>query len=99
LCCARIHSHVSGNGRVSFPVDVASATQTMALAASDLGLATSWLTGFREPAVREAASIPSDVPIVAILAVGYPDGLEALTARVEPATVIAWERWSAEERS
>jgi nitroreductase len=99
LCCARIHSHVSGNGRVSFPVDVAAAAQTMALAAADLGLATSWLTGYREPAVREAADIPSDVPIVAILAVGYPDGLEPLSERTDAGDVLAWERWTAEERS
>jgi nitroreductase len=99
LCCARIHSHVSGNGRVSFPVDVAAATQTMALAAADVGLATSWLTGFREPSVREAADIPADVPIVAILALGYADGLEPLSERTDAATVIAWERWTAEERA
>lgn len=97
LCCARIHSHVSGNGRVSFPVDVAAATQTMMLAAADLGLATSWLTGFREPAVREAAGIPRDIPVVAVLAIGYPDGLESLTERTRVEDVVSWERWVDEE--
>jgi len=99
LCCARIHSHVSANGRQSFPVDVAAATQTMTLAAADLGLATSWLTGFREPAVREAAGVPADVPIVAVLAVGYPDGLEPLAEREAVGKVVSWERWEDEERS
>lgn len=99
LCCARIHSHVSANGRQSFPVDVAAATQTMTLAAADLGLATSWLTGFRESAVREAAGVPADVPIVAVLAVGYPDGLEPLAEREPIGKVVSWERWEDEERA
>lgn len=93
LCCARIHSHVSGNGRASFPVDLSAATQTMALAAADLGLATSWITGYREAAVRELTEVPSDVPIVAILALGYPEGLKAVPERRSEQEVIAWESW------
>lgn len=93
LCCARIHSHVSGNGRASFPVDLAAATQTMVLAAADLGLATSWITGYREPAVRELTDVPSDVPVVAILALGYPEGLKTLPERRADGEVIAWESW------
>lgn len=92
-CCARVHSHVSGVGRPSHPVDLAAATQNMVLAAADLGLSTSWLTGFREPRVRELLGIPGDVPVVALLAVGYPEGLAPLPERVDRDEVVAWEEW------
>lgn len=92
-CCARIHSHVSGTGRPSHPLDLAAATQNMVLAAADLGLATSWLTGFRESSVREALGIPDPVPVVAMLAVGYPDGLEPLPDRIPREDAVAWDRW------
>lgn len=95
-CCARIHSHVSGTGRPSHPLDLAAATQTMVLTAADLGLSSTWITGFRESTVREALEIPGDVPVVAMLAVGYPEGLEPLPDRRPEEQVVAWERWDGE---
>lgn len=96
LCCAEIHSHVSGTGRLSYPVDLAAAAQSMMLAAADLGLAASWIPGFRERDVREAVGIPDDVPVVAILALGYAEGFEALPERRSEEEVIAWDRWGRE---
>lgn len=93
LCCARIHSHISGSGRASFPIDLAAAMQTMAIAAADLGLHTSWISGFRESQVRSIVGIPNDVPIVGILGLGYPDGLEPLPERRAVEDVISWDRW------
>jgi len=98
VCCARIHSHVSGNGRPSHPVDLAAATQSMVLSAADLGLASSWITGYREPIVRDVLGIPSDVPIVAILALGYPEGFRAPGMRLPREEVVAWESWTGEGR-
>ncbi len=96
LCCARIHSHVSGTGRPSHPADLAAATQSMMLAAADLGLAASWIPGFREGVVRDAVGAPRDVPIPGIVAIGYADGFQRLPARRPPEEVIAWDRWSGE---
>jgi nitroreductase len=96
-CCARVHSHVSGTGRPSHPVDLAAATQNMVLAAADLGLATSWLTGFREAAVREALDVPDPVPVISMLALGYPDGFGSLPERLDWDEVVAMERWRPEE--
>ncbi|MGH7540437.1 MAG: nitroreductase family protein, partial [Gemmatimonadota bacterium] len=81
-CCARIHSHVSGSGRPSWPADLAAATQTMMLAAADLGLHASWISGYREPDVRSVLGIPADVPVAALFALGYPEGLAPLPERV-----------------
>lgn len=94
--CARIHSHVSGHGRVSHPLDLAAATQSMVLAAADMGLASSWITTYREDQVREILGVPSDVPVVTLLALGYADGFTRLAERLSPEEVVAWERWSGE---
>ena len=96
VACARVHSLVSGSGRPSHPVDVAAAVQSMALAAADLGLAAAWITGYREPGIRSALDIPSDVPIVALLALGYADGFATLTGRLPDREVVAWETWETE---
>jgi nitroreductase len=93
VACARVHSLVGGNGRVSHPVDLAAAVQSMALAAADLGLAAAWITGYREPGVREALGVPSDVPVVALLTIGYADGFTGLAERRPEEDVVAWERW------
>lgn len=96
VACARVHSHVSGHGRPSHPVDVASGVQSMSLAAADMGLAAVWITGYREPSVRAILGIPDDVPVVAMLAIGYPDGFGALPDRLPDRDVIAWEQWGKE---
>lgn len=91
--CARIHTHVSGVGRPSWPLDLAAAVENMILAAADLGLATSWLTGFRERTVREVLDIPDAVPVAALLALGFPDGLEPLPEREDWDEVVRWDGW------
>lgn len=93
--CARVHSHVSGVGRPSWPVDLAAATQSMVLAAADLGLATSWLTGFRERSVQDILGIPPEIPVGMMLAVGYPDGLGPLPERADWEEVVHWDAWDA----
>ena len=93
VACARVHSHVSGHGRASHPVDVAAGVQSMALAAADMGLAAMWITGYREPAIRKRLGIPDDVPIVAMLAIGYADGFTSLPERRPEREVVAWEHW------
>lgn len=92
-CCARVHSHVSGTGRRSHPVDLAAAAQSMLLAAEDLGLGATWVTGFREASVREALEIPDDVPVVALLAVGHAEERTSRAPRDPVEDVVAWERW------
>jgi len=96
VCCARIHSHVTGSGRPSFPMDLAAATQTMAMAAADLGLHSSWSFGFRESEVRSVIGAPDDVPVLALLGLGYPDGLGDLPERRPRDEVIAWDSWRTE---
>jgi nitroreductase len=93
VCCARIHSHVSGSGRPSFPVDIASAAQTLAIAAADLGLHSSWIYGFKESEVRRVVGIPDGVPVVSLICLGHQAGLIDLPERQPREDTIAWDRW------
>ncbi len=93
--CARIHSNIAGSGRPSHPIDLAAATQAMVLGAADMSLATSWITGFREGEIRDVLGIPADVPVVTLLALGYPDGFQRLAVRRDEDLSIAWDRWNA----
>lgn len=93
--CARVHSNIAGSGRPSHPVDLAAATEAMVLAAADLSLATAWVTGFREGEIRDVLAIPADVPVVTLLALGYPDGFQRLPRRRSDEEIIAWDRWDA----
>ncbi|WP_419162035.1 nitroreductase family protein [Candidatus Palauibacter sp.] len=99
VCCARIHSHVSGTGRPSFAGDLAAAAQTMVLTAADLGLDSSWIYGFRESGVRSAIGVPGHVPVVALLCLGYHDGLSDLPERRAREEVIGWDRWGANRKT
>ena len=94
--CARVHSNISGSGRPSYPQDLAAATLAMALAAADMSLATSWITGFREAEIRAVLGIPADIPVVTLLAIGYPDGFTALPPRRPDEQTVAWDRWGSE---
>jgi len=93
--CARVHSNIAGSGRASHPVDLAAATEAMVLAAADMSLATAWITGFREGEIRSLLGIPTDVPVVSLLAIGFPDGFQRLPARRPAEECIAWDRWNA----
>jgi len=77
-------------------MDVTSTAQSMWMAAADLGLASSWITGFRERGVREILEIPPNVPVIGLLALGYSDGFGKLAPRREISDVVSWERWSQE---
>lgn len=94
--CARIHSRISGHGNPAFPADLAAATQSMALAAADMGLQVAWITGYREPIVRSLLGVPPDVPVVTLLSVGYPDGFDRLPKRRPFPEVVSWDRWEGE---
>lgn len=93
--CARVHSNIAGSGRPSHPVDLAAATEAMVLGAADMSLASAWITGFRENEIRGILEIPEDVPVVSLLAVGYPDGFQRLPRRRPEAECVVWDRWTA----
>ena len=91
--CARLHSRISGTGKPAHPTDLAAASQAMALCAADLGLQSAWITGFREASVRGILDVPPEVPVVTLLALGYPDGFTRLAERRPIQETVSWDRW------
>ena len=67
------------DGKEMGEVDAAIATTHMMLAATDMGLGTTWVAAFDPAAAREAYQVPEHLEIVALLPMGYP------AADVEPA--------------
>ncbi|NLC11324.1 MAG: nitroreductase [Firmicutes bacterium] len=57
-----------------YMVDVALALEHLVLAATAEGLGTCWLAGFKEEYIREVLEIPANYRIVAMIALGYPEG-------------------------
>ncbi len=54
-------------------VDVAIALDHITLQAASMGLGTCWLGNYDGNEVRALLDIPSENPVVAVLALGYPD--------------------------
>jgi len=71
-CCAETDGHVMRCGEKCYPIDLAIAIDHMTLAATALGLGTCWIGAFDAPAVRKVLGIPDAVPVVELLALGYP---------------------------
>ena len=67
------------DGKEMGEVDASIATTHMMLAATSLGLGTTWVAAFNPEAAREAYQVPENLEIVALLPLGYP------AADVEPA--------------
>ncbi|MGM0445510.1 MAG: nitroreductase family protein [Bacillota bacterium] len=65
------------HGKKAAVQDVAAAVENMVLKTVDLGLATCWISGFREKELKEVFDVPSDVEVLAFLPIGYNAGYHA----------------------
>jgi len=92
-CCAQTDKHVMTCGEMCYSIDVAIAVDHMTLAAWELGLGTCWIGAFYADQVREILGIPEDVPVVELLALGYPEKVPARTDRLPMEEIIHWDRW------
>jgi nitroreductase len=72
--CAETDHRVMLCGELAYPVDVAIAIDHLVLAAVQLGLGTCWVASFDPVPIRTALGIPPEVPVVALVALGYPEG-------------------------
>jgi len=93
-CCAETDGHVMRCGEKCYPIDVAIAIDHMALAARALGLGTCWIGAFDAPAVRGVLGIPTSVPVVELLTLGYPaDAPPARKSRHSLEEIVKRESW------
>jgi nitroreductase len=72
IACAETDHRVMRCGEIAYPLDVAIAIDHLTLSATALGLGTCWVGSFDAGIVREAVPIPEDIPLVALVALGYP---------------------------
>lgn len=59
-------------GREVVIMDVAAAIENMLLAATSLGLATCWVSGFHKDALAKVLETPEHIEPLAVLPLGYP---------------------------
>jgi len=93
-CCAETDNHVMTCGQLCYPIDVAIAIDHIALCAVSLGLGTCWVGAFREDEAKMILSIPQEVRIVELLALGYPeDETESSKQRLPLENIVFKEEW------
>jgi nitroreductase len=77
-------------------IDVAIALDHMTLQAASMGLGTCWLGNYEGDEVRTLLGMPSENPVVALLALGYPD--ESHPPRPRPRKplddLVCWEKFT-----
>jgi len=72
---SRVAARYGERGRTLYAIqNTAAATQNLALAAWDKGLASCWVGAFSEEAVRKILAIPRDVRPLVIMPLGWPAG-------------------------
>lgn len=72
VACAVTDRRLMRCGEAAYPIDLAIAIDHLTLAATAMGLGGCWIGSFDAEPVREALGIPTSVPIVALVALGYP---------------------------
>ncbi|HOJ99644.1 MAG TPA: nitroreductase family protein [Termitinemataceae bacterium] len=74
VACAVTDRRLMRCGEMAYPIDVAIAIDHLTLAATAMGLGTCWIGSFDPEPVRKTLGIPSEVPVVELVALGYPAG-------------------------
>jgi nitroreductase len=93
-CCAETDGHVMTCGQACYPIDVAIAIDHLTLCATAEGLGTCWIGAFKENEVKEILGIPSQIRVVALLAIGYaedPSPVEKERLALE--AMVKYEQW------
>jgi len=75
------------------PIDVAIALEHIALQAADLGLATCWIGSFYPEKVRKVLSIPEDIEVIELMALGYPKDNPNKSERLPMESIVSYNKW------
>jgi len=93
-CCAKTDDHVMTCGQMCYPIDIAIAIEHMALEAAEEGLGSCWIGAFYEDQVKEILSIPQNIRVVELLALGYPAKSSSThKERLSIEEIVMHERW------
>jgi nitroreductase len=80
-------------GQPIAPIDVSIALEHIALAATELGLATCWIGSFDAEKVRQILEIPKGVAIIELMALGYPADGSRQTTREPTKNIVCFDKW------
>jgi len=80
-------------GQAIAPIDVAIALEHIALQAADLGLATCWIGSFYPEKIRKILSIPEDIKIIELMALGYPKDALMQNERLSAENIVSYNKW------
>ena len=93
-CCAETDEHRMPCGQLAYPIDVAIAVDHITLCAAVEGLGTCWIGAFDENQVKEILSIPTEIRVVALLPLGYPqDPAPVEKSRLPMDRIVKYECW------
>ncbi|MHC4511182.1 MAG: nitroreductase family protein, partial [Planctomycetota bacterium] len=81
-------------GQAIAPIDVAIALEHICLHATELGLGTCWIGSFEPAKVRQILSIPDDIAIIELMAVGYPADSKPRPKREPMDKIVCYETWT-----
>lgn len=82
--------HRGYDGKDHCDIDVAIATEHIALAAVEQGLGTCWVCNFDTSLVSQALNLPSDIEPIVMLPIGKPCGEHKATMRKTIEDVVVW---------
>ncbi|MFO8081498.1 MAG: nitroreductase family protein [Armatimonadota bacterium] len=91
--CAVTSEHVMSCGLHCFPIDVSIAMAYMTLEAVEQDLGTCWIGAFNADKVRNLLDIPSDVIVVGLMPIGYPDADAPPKKRMSLNEMMMEEQW------
>lgn len=93
VICATETQHVMPCGQLSYPIDLAIATDHMTLEAYELGLGTCWIGAFHEAKVKEILSIPDNIRVPILFPLGYPSHKSSPKPRKNLSEVVSYEKY------
>jgi nitroreductase len=93
VACATLTSHIMPCEEPSYPIDIAIAVDHITLASVEQGLGTCWIGAFKQDEVKKLLGIPENVRVVALLPLGYPDGIPDPRPRKNLDEIVAYETW------
>ena len=94
IAACSVSDHVMRCGQAVGPIDVSIALEHMCLQATALGLATCWIGSFYPAKVRPILGIPENVPIIELLALGYPAEAPKEHRREPMKRIVSFEKWA-----
>ena len=80
-------------GQAIGPIDVAIALEHICLQAADLELGTCWIGSFEANKVRQILTIPDDIIIVELMALGYPADKKSEPKRETMEKIVCYDTW------